>query len=53
MIECYCRECEFHCKNEPFCNIGNCVVTKEQVIEFQITRREYLMEVSRRYMVCK
>lgn len=34
MIECYFKWCDHHCKDEPFCNLDNCVATKEQIIEF-------------------
>jgi hypothetical protein len=31
MIECYYKQCMYHCKTEPFCTKDQCKATDEQL----------------------
>lgn len=47
MIECYYKECTNHefnhiAESEPFCNNQTCTASDEQLLEFDILRKEYL-----------
>jgi len=46
MIECYYSQCEFHPKTEPFCPLGECRKSREQLVHFHNERIKQLTESS-------